>query len=48
MSQKKDNRPHDWSKEQPHHVDTGRITTEDYARKHPNKVEWVKEKKPDK
>lgn len=36
---------HDWSKEQPHHVDTGRIVTEDWANKHPSKVEWVKEKK---
>jgi hypothetical protein len=33
-----------WKKEQPHHVDTGRFTTEDYARKHPGKVEWVKKK----
>jgi hypothetical protein len=41
----KDNKPHDWTKEQPHHVDTGRITKEDYARKHPEKGEWVKEKK---
>jgi hypothetical protein len=28
-----------------HHVETGRITTEDFAREHPEKVEWVKEKK---
>ncbi|MEA3002303.1 MAG: hypothetical protein QOH81_1091 [Sphingomonadales bacterium] len=41
----KDNRPHDWNKEQPHRVDNGRITTEDYARNNPNKVEWVKNKK---
>ena len=41
----KNRREHDWSKEQPHHVVTGRITTEDYADKHPEKVEWVKEKK---
>jgi hypothetical protein len=34
-----------WKKEQPHHVDTGRFVTEDYARKHPGKVEWVKHKK---
>jgi hypothetical protein len=40
----KDTRRHDWNKEQPHHVDTGRITKEDYARNHPNKVEWVKNK----
>jgi len=36
---------HDWNKEQPHHVDTGRITTEKYADKNPGKVEWVKKKK---
>ncbi len=36
---------HDWNKAQPHHVDTGRFTKKDYAEKHPNKVEWVKEKK---
>lgn len=41
----KDTKKHDWNKEQPHHVDTGRITKEKYARDHPNKVEWVKEKK---
>jgi hypothetical protein len=35
----------DWNKEQPHHVDTGRITTEKYADKNPGKVEWVKNKK---
>ena len=40
----RDNRPHNWNREQPHHVDTGRITTEDYARRNPGKVEWVKEK----
>lgn len=40
-----DKKKHDWNKEQPHHVKTGRITSEDYARKHPEKVEWVKEKK---
>jgi hypothetical protein len=33
-----------WKKEQPHHVDTGRFVTDDYARKHPGKVEWVKKK----
>jgi hypothetical protein len=42
---RKDTRKHDWSKEQPHHVVTGRITTEKYARAHPEKVEWVKNKK---
>ena len=41
----KDNKPHDWNKEQPHHADTGRITKEDYARRYPDKVVWVKEKK---
>jgi len=38
-------RKHDWNKEQPHQVDTGRITTEKYADRHPDKVEWVKNKK---
>jgi len=37
---------HDWNKEQPHHAETGKITTRKYAEKHPEKVEWVKEKKP--
>jgi hypothetical protein len=41
----RDNKPHDWNKEQPHQVDTGRITSENYARRYPGKVEWVKEKK---
>ena len=45
MSTKKDDRPHDWNKEQPHHVETGKITTEKYTRERPEKVEWVKEKK---
>ncbi len=36
---------HDWSKEQPHHAKTGEITTRKYADDHPDKVEWVKEKK---
>ncbi|MEI8339489.1 MAG: hypothetical protein WCF94_02380 [bacterium] len=35
---------HNWSKEKPHSAKTGRITTEDYAQKNPNKVEWVKDK----
>lgn len=35
---------HDWNKEQPHHVDTGRIVKRDWAEKHPGKVEWVKNK----
>ena len=34
--------PRDWTKAQPHHADTGKITTRDYADKHPGKVEWVK------
>ena len=38
-------RNHDWNKEQPHHVDTGEITTRKYAEDHSGKVEWVKEKK---
>ncbi len=41
----RDTKKHDWNKEQPHHADTGRITTEDYARKNPGKVVWVKENK---
>jgi len=40
-----DERKHDWAKEQPHHVNTGRITTERFAVQHPEKVEWVKDKK---
>lgn len=35
---------HDWTKAQPHHVVTGKITTEAFAEKHPEKVEWVKAK----
>jgi hypothetical protein len=41
----RDTKKHDWNKEQPHHADNGRITTEDFARKNPDKVTWVKEKK---
>lgn len=41
----KDTKKHDWNKEQPHDAKTGEITTEKYAREHPNKVEWVKNKK---
>lgn len=40
-----DKKKHDWAKEQPHHVKTGEITSEQYARKNPDKVEWVKAKK---
>jgi len=36
---------HNWAKEQPHHVKTGKITTEKFALKHPGKVEWVRNKK---
>ena len=43
MSQ--DKRHHDWSKEQPHHAETGEITSRKYADNHPDKVEWVKVKK---
>lgn len=42
---KKDTKQHDWNKEQPHHVDSGKITREAFARNNPNKVEWVKVKK---
>ncbi len=41
----RDNKKHDWNKEQPHHVDTGRIVREEWARNHPDKTAWVKEKK---
>jgi hypothetical protein len=37
---------HDWTKEQPHDAKTGRITTRKTAEKRPEKVEWVKVKKP--
>ena len=36
---------HNWKVAKPHHVTTGRITTKKFAIKHPNKVEWVKDKK---
>lgn len=39
------NKKHNWAKEKPHHVSNGKITTRKYAEKHPNKVEWVKDKK---
>lgn len=42
---KKDKRSHNWGKGQPHHVSTGKITTRAYAKNHPDKVEWVKDKK---
>lgn len=41
----RDNKKHDWDKEQPHDAKTGEIRSEDYAREHPEKVEWVKNKK---
>jgi len=41
MAEKK----HNWAKEQPHHVVTGKITTMKYATTYPQKVEWVKVKK---
>ena len=41
----KDKKKHDWTKEQPHHVVNGKITTEKFARSHPERVEWVKVKK---
>ena len=34
---------HDWNKEQPHHAKTGKFVKEDYAKKNPDKVVWVKE-----
>lgn len=40
-----DTKKHDWNKEQPHHAGNGRFVKEDFARKNPDKVEWVKEKK---
>lgn len=40
----KDNKQHNWNKEQPHHVVTGKITTKQFAVTNPNKVTWVKEK----
>lgn len=45
MSSKEDTKKHDWNKEQPHKATNGRIASEDYARKNPEKVEWVKNKK---
>ena len=39
------NKKYNWNNEQPHHVDTGKITTKKYAINHPGKVEWVKNKK---
>jgi hypothetical protein len=35
---------HDWNKAKPHDVDTGRIRPKDWAEKHPDRVEWVKDK----
>ncbi len=39
-------KPPDWNKAQPHHVVTGKITTRKFADAHPEKVEWVRGKKP--
>ena len=44
VTMKKDTKKHDWRKAQPHHVVTGKITTEAYARNHPEKVEWERVK----
>lgn len=41
----KDNKKHNWNKEQPHDARTGRFVTEKKAENNPNKVEWVKNKK---
>ena len=41
----KDTKKHDWGKEQPHDVRTGRFVPDEKARNNPDKVEWVKEKK---
>lgn len=41
----KDNKKHDWNKEQPHDAKTGRFVPENKARNNPDKVEWVKDKK---
>lgn len=41
----KDNKKHDWNKEQPHDAKTGQIVSEKEARNNPDKVEWVKGKK---
>jgi len=35
---------HDWNKEKPHDVVTGKITPKDWAITHPDRVEWVKDK----
>ena len=40
----RDNKKHNWEKEQPHDAKTGRFVKEEKARNNPNKVEWVKEK----
>lgn len=41
----KDDKKHDWNKEQPHDAKTGRIVPNDKAVKNPDKVTWVKVKK---
>jgi hypothetical protein len=32
----------DWNKEQPHKANNGQIASREYAKKHPEKVTWVK------
>ena len=44
MAKHKVPRHHDWTKEQPHHATTGKFTTRAFAEKHPEKVEWVRNK----
>lgn len=41
----KDEKKHDWNKEQPHDARTGRIVPKNTAIRNPDKVEWVKVKK---
>lgn len=36
---------HNWNKEQPHKATDGTIASREYAKNHPEKVEWVKVKK---
>lgn len=32
----------DWTKAQPHHAESGRITSRAYAERYPEKVVWVR------
>ena len=41
----KNTRKRDWTKAQPHHAKTGKITTRKFAEANPEKVEWVTVKK---